>query len=368
MAARICSQEGHRVCLIDKKKTAGNPVQCAEAVSRFALEANGLAMDQSWVKWVVQGIKIHCPNGKYFFVSKGTHLCLRRDVFDGWLVQQAVREGADLRLQTTVVGVSRENNTWQLKTDKESLRAKILVAADGPGSRIARWTGLLKRREYLKALQFTFEESENDRFEDNSLNIYKWAKHNPGYIWVFPRGDEYNVGIGGYAGLPSQLSVFCESMGFDARRKTRECAGLIPRRYIFERYAGHGLVVVGDAAGLTNPIHGGGIYQALLSGRLAGEAAHQALNEGSLSLLSTYEKRIRGHAILDPCLYRTSRILESWDDELFNLAGTLFNGKLLTVPSLPLAFKTFLKDPRYIRKIPEFREVLKGFRRLHAGW
>lgn len=368
MLARSLSPKKYNICLIDKKKEVGLPVRCGEAISRFALEANGLEMDKHWVKWKAQGIKMFCPNGKFFYATTDSHLSIDRARFDRWLVEQATGNGVDLFLNTRVKGAEKVDRGWRVKTDKGNFQAKILVAADGSGSEIARWTGLLKRREYLKALQFTFRSGEGERFADESLCVYKRDTYNPGYIWVFPRGDGYNVGIGGKGPLLSLLRSFCASLGFAYGGRQRVTAGIIPRRYDLEAYARDGLMVVGDAAGLTNPIHGGGLYQALLSGRLAAEAAVRALDEDSLSLLTAYDANIRRHPICDPRLYRASRIMEFWKDGHFNLAGTLFEGKTLSISSKAVALNKLIRHPSFVFKIPEFLEAIRAFDLIREGW
>ena len=55
MAALAAARGGLRVAMIEKKRSVGDPVQCAEGVSRFALESNGLRPDSRYVKQEVHG-------------------------------------------------------------------------------------------------------------------------------------------------------------------------------------------------------------------------------------------------------------------------------------------------------------------------
>src|SRR3989442_11454445 len=57
------------------------------------------------------------------------------------------------------------------------------------------------------------------------------------------------------------------------RSKLQAIAGQIPYHFEFSRYAANGVAIVGDAAGVTNPLNGGGIHPALWTGHLAGGLA-----------------------------------------------------------------------------------------------
>src|SRR3989442_14421472 len=59
------------------------------------------------------------------------------------------------------------------------------------------------------------------------------------------------------------------------RSKLQAIAGQIPYHFEFSRYAANGVAIVGDAAGVTNPLNGGGIHPALSTGPVAGEIAPQ---------------------------------------------------------------------------------------------
>jgi digeranylgeranylglycerophospholipid reductase len=102
----------------------------------------------------------------------------------------------------------------------------------------------------------------------------------PGYYWVFPRNaDTANVGVGGTAwrggrfrvDLKALLPMVMEREGLAGMTVLRRGGGLIPAR-IHPRLLYDNILLVGDAAGVTSSLHGGGIDLACLSGILAVEA------------------------------------------------------------------------------------------------
>jgi digeranylgeranylglycerophospholipid reductase len=102
----------------------------------------------------------------------------------------------------------------------------------------------------------------------------------PGYYWVFPRDAETaNVGVGCAAtdagGFPTNLKALLADVltkeGLSGTTVLRKGGGFIPAR-ILPQLLYDNVLLVGDAAGLTSPLHGGGIDLACLSGVLAVEA------------------------------------------------------------------------------------------------
>jgi flavin-dependent dehydrogenase len=66
-----------------------------------------------------------------------------------------------------------------------------------------------------------------------------------------------------------------------------------PTRRPLDNMVGNGVAILGDAACLVNPIHGGGIGPSMLSGHLAGRTASEALEKGDVSLESLWPYNVR---------------------------------------------------------------------------
>jgi digeranylgeranylglycerophospholipid reductase len=108
----------------------------------------------------------------------------------------------------------------------------------------------------------------------------------PGYSWVFPRDEATaNVGVGcfrpGNGRFPVDLKGLLREVlrreGLAGAPVLRRGGGLIPGR-VLPRLAYGNLLLVGDAAGLTSPLHGGGMDMACLSGALAVQALARGLS------------------------------------------------------------------------------------------
>ena len=99
----------------------------------------------------------------------------------------------------------------------------------------------------------------------------------PGYYWVFPKDHtRANVGVACTAGDDGRMTVDLKGLltevldreGLRGSPVAKKGGGLIPVR-ILPRLTYDNILLVGDAAGLASPLHGGGIDMACLSGTLA---------------------------------------------------------------------------------------------------
>jgi flavin-dependent dehydrogenase len=116
-----------------------------------------------------------------------------------------------------------------------------------------------------------------------------------GYGWVFPKGDHLNVGVGAwkYAGftLRPKLAALAKRYGFDAAALREMRGHHLPVRSnnapIFRGRA----AVIGDAAGLVDPLSGEGIHMAFASARLAADQARRVLAGEALDM-SGYQEAV----------------------------------------------------------------------------
>jgi len=108
----------------------------------------------------------------------------------------------------------------------------------------------------------------------------------PGYGWLFPGPDGANLGLGlglGHSRLDSrraqqQLDAFCAHLvrtgvlEWPPVSPTRQLGGWLKMGLVGTRPAAGNVLLVGDAAGLVNPLQGEGIAQAIASGHAAASA------------------------------------------------------------------------------------------------
>lgn len=74
---------------------------------------------------------------------------VRREVFDHFLIQQAQKQGAQLKDNTEVTGIEFQSDRWLVNTANGSFTGKYLIAADGAKGPMAKWLGFKERKRRL---------------------------------------------------------------------------------------------------------------------------------------------------------------------------------------------------------------------------
>jgi digeranylgeranylglycerophospholipid reductase len=294
-AALTAAGFGARVVAAERREAIGVPVRCAEYIPRALLGALPFR-DRSFVVQSVKTMRTVLPDGGVK-ETKAPGLIIRRDLFDQRLAECARAEGAEIR--TGVRVVSNENGEVVLKQSGGGIvrtRPRVIIGADGPHSTVGRWMGLHGRR-LIPGIQVRVPLAAPMDHADVAFH----PKIFGAYGWVFPRGDEANVGIAMAGGdlscgaLRTTLDWFVGRLVKEGKIKAaprKRMFGWIPAAPL-DRVVRGNMMLAGDAAGHAHPITGAGISNAILAGRLAGKWAAEAVRKGDLSALQGYEGELR---------------------------------------------------------------------------
>jgi menaquinone-9 beta-reductase len=205
-----------------------------------------------------------------------------RPNYDTFLLDLAAKNGARIFQGRIVSSIDLQNRTIIL-ADGQKIQADFIIGADGVNSRVCKL--IAGSRDRRRTLAFGLEcEIPRDLLKRSVqspeiyLGIARW-----GYGWVFPKKNSVTVGLAGLLNSNSSLRSNFEQF-------LRQICGFLPGI----PYEGHHIpfghylnmpgraatLLVGDAAGLVEPVTGEGIAFAMLSGRYAGEAVVKAAEQG----------------------------------------------------------------------------------------
>ena len=211
------------------------------------------------------------------------------------MAMDAARAGATIMIKTNATALERVEDGIIITADhfgeEIKIHAHIVIAADGPESKIGRWAGLESSTapEYMESCaqyEMAGVEMENNR----DIALFFGSVSPGGYAWIFPKGDDIaNVGLGVLKTHTDKTAIehlneFVKNCPETKNAQPVELnVGGDPVGGIIKDRIGDNILVVGDAGGFVNPLTGGGINSALESGVYAGIVAAQAIQEGDYS-------------------------------------------------------------------------------------
>ncbi len=349
VAAKTAAGRGLSVLLVEKKQEIGEPVRCAEGITAEGLR-EFLEPDPKWICSRIRRAKFFSPGACLTFSDDHDAVyILERKVFDRELARLAAAAGADVLTKTQATGLIIENGqvcglTGKSFGDDFSVRARAVVAADGMESRLGRWAGIdtsLPLKDMASCVQYHLTDIDLDSACCEFYFGSKWAPG--GYAWVFPKGDnEANVGLGiisGSRACRQPIDYLDDFVGgrFPGAHVLGTVLGGVSVSGRKAQLSTGGLVLVGDAGRLTDPLTGEGILNGMISGRIAGDVIADCIGKGDLSAeaLRGYDREIERQ--LGPALdrnYGLKEYLRKAGDTKLDLA---FRGlKAVKVENIPV--------------------------------
>ncbi len=199
----------------------------------------------------------------------------QRRRLDALLLDAAREAGAEVRegAKVSLDGPPRVNG--------EPVHADFVVAADGANGTASRAMGLGEGIVHGVALEGNVSHRDVDRRRYERRAVIELADIPGGYGWVFPKADHVNVGVGAWdregPRLRQHLHRVCDAHGIGMESLSDVRGHRLPLRRRQTRVASERALLVGDAAGLVDPVSGDGMYECFVSARLASAAILDAL-------------------------------------------------------------------------------------------
>jgi digeranylgeranylglycerophospholipid reductase len=245
-----------------------------------------------------------------------------------WMAEQAQEHGAEVICGAMFHAATRESDgvmrvTYLASTAEAGtapraveLRARMLIGADGARSQVAQALDLDRNERMLAGAEWLVEGVEIER---DTFYLVMDAQLAPGYcVWLAPHAEMAAFGVAGRQrefkpneSLRAAQTMFSDVTDLSQMRVVERKGGNIPvggrLKRVYRDDARGRALLLGDAAGLCGAATGGGIYPALISGRLAAQAVAQELLNGAPSAMKVYLRTLPQAGRLGPYLQ-----IEDW--------------------------------------------------------
>lgn len=151
ITAKTAAEKGLSVLLIEKRQEIGDPVRCAEGVSKVCLKKH-IDLDDRWICADVKGSRIFAPDGTMIEMAEevaGAEVgyVLERKLFDRALAYESAKAGVEVFVKTRATGLIIEDGFVRgvrimHRGEEREVRCKIVIGADGVESKVGRWAGI----------------------------------------------------------------------------------------------------------------------------------------------------------------------------------------------------------------------------------
>ncbi len=284
-AARECAQLGLSTLLLEEHATIGAPVQCAGLLSNAAFDE--CRVSKASVLNSVSGARVtSAPDSSLTFDAGETRaFVVDRGALDREMAWAAANAGAEIALKTVATSLDGHEVITIGADGRRRIPCRIVIAADGPRSVIARSAGFVPSPLYFSGIQAEIAHEMDNRY------VEMYPNASPDFFgWAIPCGKgRARVGLCGQEKVRERFAAFRKN--FDAGC-LHLVSGVIPIG-VRPRTFGNRVLLVGDAAGFAKPTSGGGIYTGVRSARLAAEVAAECCSSGKFddAALGQYEQR-----------------------------------------------------------------------------
>lgn len=307
-----------RILVIDK---AVHPREklCGGGVTHLGADIlAGLGLRFEPRHFMVRDVRLVYDDKSFAFLGNPAFRVTRRDEFDHWLVQQVEARGVTVRQGEAVTDITVEQDAVVVTTEGSTIRAQVVVAADGSRSFVRRrlkWEDDSRVARLLEVL--TPEDARRVVEFREGVAVFDFTPMKSGlqgYYWDFPsyiQGESYmNRGVFDSRARPEKEKADLPGvLGASLEERERQLDDYTlkghPIRWFHKdgRFARPRVLLVGDAAG-ADPLMGEGISFALGYGQVAAEAIADAFERQEFSF-ATYRDRLLAKPLFRHLWWRT---------------------------------------------------------------
>jgi len=281
MAAIEIAKQGRSVAILEKLILPRRKV-CAGGLVKRAVK-----LIPNEIKYPIEQqchtiiMKAKQPNMQFVEKQENLLTMVCRSAFDEALIKHAKGLGVQVWDDTNILNITPTQHNISLQSNHGMFLSQYLVFAEGAVSKLSNqfWKD---DRVLLPSLELDIYPSDKQLKKHQSA-MFDFSVIRGGYAWVFPKGDHLSIGLGVMnktckPQLQLALNGYLQTLGLADEKVVNRKGFIIPLSPRSEPLVQGRMLLVGDTAGLADPITAEGLTYAIQSGLGAGKAISQAFN------------------------------------------------------------------------------------------
>ncbi len=303
--ASVGAALGLRVLVVERDASVGGVVRTTGVFFNDVLDI--LDVPNRYLMNAVRRIHVQAPNQSPLTIGSQAYRFYMADVPGvlQWMAEQAEQRGAEVRCGIKFQTATRNSDglmhielaSASGPESNKTINARFVIGADGTRSQVARWFKLEQNTHYLAGAEWLID---NVPLDGETFYLVMDQELAPGYcVWLAPHGSITALGVAGHPrtfsptnSLRVAQTLFQGVADLHSMHVVERKAGTIPTggrlKHVYRDDELGRVLLLGDAAGLCGAATGGGIYPALLSGRLAAHAVASEVLNGERGAVTAY--------------------------------------------------------------------------------
>lgn len=313
------ARKGIKVLLLEKDRLP-RPKVCAGGITVRATSLLPFNFSEI-VENVIQNVRLsfHTRPEKLLTYDKPLAYMVMRSNFDYMLASNARSAGAVLRDEDALQNIQLNKDNVIVQTSQDTFSTRILVGADGANSAVVRSLGIRDRFEFGVGLNGHIPVDGDTWSQWNGIFGLDYGIPG-GYAWIFPKWQCLAVGAGGSFREAKRLRSYTlrlvQAYGL-GNIDAKDISGhLMPMKKSSTSLTYGRVLLVGDAAGVIDPLTGEGIYYGLKTSYLAADAILKFL-ERKAENLKGYDEAVSRDITPELKAARTIQKLNSATPRIF---------------------------------------------------
>jgi flavin-dependent dehydrogenase len=301
--ARLLSEKQAKVLLVDRKSDLTKGIHTTGIFVRKTFE--DFEFSPETLGKPVRNVTLYSPKLKALELKsdKDEFRVGKMGLLYEEILEECVANGVQFARKTSyedscqVAIAPCTDSIVKLKKNGEEyeVRTKVLVAADGASSRVAKDLQLDENKEFIVGFEEVYK-GENLTDEPH-LHCFLDAKLAAGYLaWVTNDGEEIHIGVGGYSARfnPKEaLEIFKQKVignivDISKAELSETRGGKIPVGGVLRNISNERGLLIGDAAGAVSPLTAGGLDPAMRLSKYAAETVLERLKTNDANVLLSY--------------------------------------------------------------------------------